>query len=201
MSPTPLFLDDMAALQTALRLSAVRAESDALAILEQALRAARVRFYQRLGTSVVQEIVEIDYVEDPTTNDEMRRFVGNLCEVELVRLQLMDRMPLIFMDASGAAREIYNNEGAFRSMDPEVLAQARERIEAQIENWLAFMAGEIELGDDEQVQAYTQQKPTPTPILGATPFLGADGVSMPFGLSPGSFDGNFIEDDEIREVP
>lgn len=198
MSATPLFVEDLAAVLSALRLTDLREGSDAVVIVEQALRAARVRFYQRLGPTTVQAIVETDYVEDPTTGAEMKRYVGNLCEVELVRLQLLDRMPVIFMDASGSAREAFNNEGAFRSMDPAALAQIRQRIEAQVENWFAVMAGEIELGDDEQVQAYTQQATCPKPILGASPFLGPDGASQPFGLQPGSFDGNFVADDEIE---
>lgn len=197
----PLFNDDLAAVLTALRLTALREDSDAVSIVEQAVRAARVRFYQALGPTTVQTIVETDYTDAPTTAADMKRFVGRLCEVELVRLQLMDRMPMIFMDASGSAREAFNTEGAFRSMDPQILAEARLRIEAQIDNWLAVMAGDVELGDGEQVQAFTQESPCPKPILGASPFLGADGTSQPFGLDPGEFDGNFIAGDELGNQP
>ncbi len=201
MSVTPLFLEDVAAVQTALRLTDLREGSDAVSILEQGIRAARVRFYQRLGPATVAAILETDFVEDPETTEELKRFIGNLCEVELVRLQLLDRMPVIFMDASGSAREAFNNEAAFRSMGPDLLVQIRARIEAQVENWLAFMAGEIELGAGELAQAYTQQDVEPKPILGITPFLGADGVSQPFGLDPGVFDGNFVEDDDLGTAP
>lgn len=198
MTLTPLFMEDLAAIQSALRLTDLREGSDAISILEQGVRMARVRFYQRLGADTVQDILDTDNVEDPTTDDEMKRFVGNLCEVELVRLQLLDRMPVIFMDASGVARETYNNEGAFRSMDRETLLDIRQRIEAQIENWLALMAGEIELGDDEAVQAYTQQPVDPLPVLGQTVFIGSDGNTLPFSLNPGTFDGNFVGDDDIE---
>ena len=196
MTAEPLFLDSMDALLAALRLTDVRSP-DARAIVEQGVRMARVRFYQRLGASTIQAILETDNVEDPTTDDEMKRFVGNLCEAELVRLQLVDRLPVVFMDASGHAREAYNNEGAFRSMDRETLLDIRQRIEAQVENWLALMAGEIELGDDEAVQAYTQQDVDPKPVLGMSTFIGAD-QEVPFSLNPGEFDGNFILDDEIQ---
>lgn len=199
MTVTPLFLDDFAAVQTALRLSDLREGSDAVAILEGGVRAARLRFYQHLGPAVIASIRETDYTDEPETTEEMKRMAGNLCEVEMVRLHLLDRMPVIFMDASGSAREVFNNEAAFRSMDPESLAQIRERIEDQIENWLAVMAGEIELGDGSPSQSFTQRPPCPKPILGATPFLGADGTSQPFGLNPGEFDGNFIESDEFGE--
>ncbi len=124
----------------------------------------------------------------------MKRFVAHLCEVELVRLQLMDRMPVLFMDSSGATRETYNNEGAFRSMDPEALAAARLRIEAQVEEWLSLMAGDIVLGTEE-AQAYTQTDVEPKPVLGQSLFIGADGTSIPFALDPGTFDGNFIADE------
>lgn len=194
-------MEDLAAVQAALRLTDLREGSDAVSILEQGVRTARVRFYQRLGASTVTAILDTTYTDAPENAEEMKRFVGNLCEVELVRLSLMDRLPIIYMDASGAAREVYNNEGAFRSMDPEILAQARQRIEAQIENWLALMAGEIDLGDDEAVQAYTQQDVSPKPILGATPWLGPDGQSQPFSTDPGTFDGNFIVDDDLGTVP
>jgi hypothetical protein len=183
-------MEDIAAVQAALRLTDLREGTDAIAILEQGIRMARVRFYTRLGASTVQAILDTDYAEDPTTEDEMKRFVGNLCEVELVRLQLMDRMPLLFMDASGAARETYNNEGAFRSMDRDTLMAARLRIEAQVEEWLSLMAGDVVLGE-EAAQAYTQQNVCPKPVLGATVFIGEATIN------PGTFDGNFIADDEI----
>ena len=199
MTATPLFLDDQAAVQAALRLTDLREGTDAIVIVAQGLRMARVRFYTRLGADVVQAIVETDYVEDPTTEDQMKRFVAHLCEVELVRLQLMDRMPVLFMDSSGATRETYNNEGAFRSMDPEALAAARLRIEAQVEEWLGLMAGEVVLGS-EGAQVYTQTDVVPKPVLGASLFLGADGTSIPFAIDPGQFDGNFIADDQINDL-
>lgn len=201
MSVVPLFLDDVAAVQSALRLTDLREGSDAVVILEQGIRSARVRFYQRLGPTTVATILETDYTDAPENTEEMKRMVGRLCEVELVRLELLDRMPVIFMDASGSAREVFNTEAAFRSMDPALLAQMRSRIEAQIENWLAFLAGEIDLGSGELVQAYTQQPQCPKPVLGLSPFLGADGTSQPFGLDPGLFDGNFVSDDDLGNVP
>lgn len=200
MTVVPLFLDDLAAVQTALRLTDLREGSDAVAIVEQGVRSARVRFYQRLGPTAIATILETDYTEAPETTEEVKRMVGRLCEVELVRLELLDRMPVIFMDASGSAREAFNSEGAFRSMDPDTLAAIRARVEAQVENWLAFLAGEIALGEGELVQAYTQQSPCPKPILGISPFLGADGTSQPFGLDPGTFDGNFVSDDDLGNV-
>lgn len=201
MSVVPLFLDEVADVQAALRLTDVREGTDAVTIIEQGIRSARVRFYQRLGPTTVATILETDYTDAPETTEEMKRMVGRLCEVEMVRLELLDRMPVIFMDASGSAREAFNSEGAFRSMDQETLAAIRARIEAQIENWLAILVGEIDLGDGELVQAYTQEKPDPTPILGISPFLGADGTSQPFGLDPGTFDGNFVSDDDLGSTP
>jgi hypothetical protein len=201
VSAVPLFLDDLAAVQQALRLTDLREDSDAIAILEQGVRAARVRFYQRLGPTTVAAILETVYTDAPETSAEMKRMVGRLCEVELIRLELLDRLPVIYMDASGSAREAFNSEGAFRSMDPATLAAIRARIEAQVENWLAILAGDIDLGDGELVQAYTQQPVDPKPVLGLSPFLGADGTSQPFGVDPGTFDGNFVSDDDLGNVP
>lgn len=196
MTITPLFVDDLAAIQTALRLTDLREGSDAVSILEQGVRMARVRFYQRLGPVRVAEILETVYTDAPINSEETLRMVANLCEVEIVRLELLDRMPVIFMDASGSAREAFNTEGAFRSMDRESLKLIRARIETQIDNWMALLAEEIELGEGEAAQVYTQEAPCPRPILGATPFLTPTGE--PLDTLPGSFDGNFIADDEVE---
>lgn len=192
MAIAPLFLEDMTTLLGRLRLSAVTG-GDALNIVGDAVMQVRVNVYARLGVARVDEIVAYGSEEDPEDHDEVMRSIAEVMEVTWVRLLLLDRLPALWMDQSGGDRETFNQEGTFRSLDsPNAQEKLRARLQLQVDEWMAILAGDIALGDAPPVNAWTSDKPDPLPVLGDTPF-----INQPLGdgekFIPGDFDGNFID--------
>lgn len=161
MATNPVFNADLATVKAALRLSGVVEGSDAHNMLEQALLQVRTGFYSRLGAARMAALLAISTVEAPATNDQTLRRIGDLCEVEWCRMILLDRLPVIFMDQSGGDLEFINQEGAFRSIGPDRLDRMRTRLQTQIEEWLALLAGDIEIGNAPSVQIHTQSDQSP----------------------------------------
>lgn len=156
MAPSPLFVSNLESLQKQLRLSGIVEGTDAFAMLEAALLQARAGFYTRLGDARVAALVAITPVSAPATKNQILRSVAEMCEALWVRCILLDRLPVLFMDAAGGDQEFINQEGTFRSISPERLNQERSRNLEQIEEWLALLAGDLDLGDAPAVQI-TQQ--------------------------------------------
>lgn len=158
---TPLFVADEATLKARLRLSGVDAGSDAQAIIDEAVLMVRANVYARLGDTRVTELLAISFSETFTTNDGALRAIANNLEIKWVWLILMDRLPTIFMDNSGATQEVYNEEAAFRSLDPERLDSLRERCLIQIEDMLSILSGDQEIGDVGLGRIFTQDDQEP----------------------------------------
>jgi hypothetical protein len=179
MAPNPVFVSELAALKAQLRLSGVSEGSDAHAMLEAAILQVRSGFYSRLGSARVAELVAITPVPAPTTDNQILRAIGALCEVLWIRMILLDKLPVLFMDNAGGDQEFINQEGTFRSITPERLDRERLRMETQIEEWLALLAGEVSVGNAPDVQVHTQvdQQPRLYPfgtLLGDNPRLWGD---------------------------
>lgn len=161
MATNPVFVADLATVKEQLRLTGVVEGSDAQSMLEAALLQVRTGFYSRLGGTRMATLIAITPSESPTTNDEILRAIGGLCEVLWARCILLDKLPVTFMDNSGGDLEFINQEGTFRSITPERLDAERQRCQIQIEEWLALLAGDVEIGSAPDVQIHTQDDQSP----------------------------------------
>jgi hypothetical protein len=161
VATNPTFNPDVAAVKASLRLTGVPENTDAHMMLEAALLQVRVGFYSRLGPTRMAVLVALPSVEAPTTTDQILRRIGDLCEALWVRLILLDKLPVLFMDNSGGDLEFLNQEGAWRSITPERLDRERQRMQVQIEEWLALLAGDIVVGEAPDVQVHTQADQDP----------------------------------------
>lgn len=161
MATNPVFNADLAAVKAALRLSGTVEGTDAHSMLEQALLTVRTGFYSRLGTARMAALLAISPVEMPTTNDQVLRRIADHCEIEWVRMHLLDRLPVTFMDNSGGDLEFINQEGTFRSIGPDRLDRLRGRLATQVEEWLALLSGDVEIGNAPNVQVHTQSDQEP----------------------------------------
>lgn len=176
MAVSPLFVADTDTLQAHLRLSGLKGSSDGEAIFLRATSAARVYLYQRLGMSIVSEMVAQAEVDAPTSLVQIRRTACSLVEVELVRQELLDLMPVMVGDASGDAQQVYNDEGVWRSVTPEEKADILARSKARVEELLELILNEDELGDDRQIRAFDGSRASDTrrfPGGSAYPGIGA----------------------------
>lgn len=157
----PLFVTDIATLKAQLRLSGVPTDQDAHVMVQSALMQVRAGFYTRLGISRVAELVAISPNANPTTEDGILRGIAEQLEVMWVRCKLLDRMPTVFMDSSGAYQEIMNQEGIARSLPLSHIEAQKNRCAAQVEEWLAILDGTVELGEAGEPNIATQGDQTP----------------------------------------
>lgn len=161
----PLFVTDtsgtpdLSEMKARMRLTGIVVDSNAEQIMHSVIAGVRGRLYGRLGVTTVAAVLATNPVVAPTTSTAIIRMIAYECEVLMVIVDLMCRLPMVFMDNSSGTDEIYNNEGVFRSMDADTLEQCRQSFRVQISEWLDIMAGDVELGKvggPLQGRAFTQ---------------------------------------------
>lgn len=141
-----LFATSDAWIKARLRLSSVPVGSeDTLAIIDEAVAAARLAFYRRLGRIKVNNLLDIAEVAAPDTDDEVLRSLASLTEVKLVRVHLLRELPNAFMDASGDLNRRWNEEAPFR----ERPRSDREREVARLNEEIEQAMQELERDGDE----------------------------------------------------
>lgn len=138
MAVAPLFNVDMATLRSKLRLTGA-ASADALALIDEAVLQVRQEIYRSLGAALIASLVATSLVDTPATDAEYRRVVAAGLEVKWVRLKCWDTMPVLFMDASGASLEAWNQESAFRQ--GRISQADRQRLDDEVQRDLAFLLG------------------------------------------------------------
>lgn len=139
MSVTPLFISDMPTLKKRLRLSGA-AQGDALAIIDSATETARVLIFDSLGASRVNVLLGKPYTENAVTTDGIQRIKANNLELLIIRRDLLRRMPVLFMDSSGAKRESWNDEGFTRRAEQRELQAEITRLDQEIVDALTDLA-------------------------------------------------------------
>lgn len=135
-----LFVPSKAELQARLRLSGTRA-SDALVLLDEAIQTARVGFYDALGAERVEVLRAIPFTIAPQTAEQALRVKAAYTEVNWVRLLLLRRLPVLFMETAGNARQAWNEEGLARQQDALSLEKELERLWAEIQDALEDLKG------------------------------------------------------------
>jgi len=163
---TPLFIASSALLQQKLRLSGV--DGDALAIFEDCLEAVRIGLYDALPNGRVDQIKATAYAEGGTTADQLMRARANRAEVTWMRLLLLRRLPLLFLDASDKTREEWNQEGLTREAGKEADKEIA-RLEAELGDLLTDLLGDAQ-PDTSTINVYVGEPCRPVPRPGDTAF-------------------------------
>lgn len=136
----PLFISDLDTLKSKLRLSGAT-EEDTLALVDLALSQVRISLFDALGADRITELLAIEPAVNPLTADEITRAKADLVEVLWVRLHLLRKLPTLFMDAAGSARQNWNEEGLTRNMGQSDLENEIRRLEEEIANLLSTLRG------------------------------------------------------------
>lgn len=162
----PLFVQDLDTLKKLCRLSGVPASrEDTLAILDEAILNARLEFSRRLGKQRVADLVALTFNPNPTTDDEVFRALANIVETNLVYVQLLRKLPNLFMDSSGAAQRIWNEEAPFRERGGNPLEREIQRRNDQIEEDMEILAAEESIPDETTIKTFdgsrTHRAPRP----------------------------------------
>lgn len=166
MTQAPLFVPTHADLRLKLRLTGIEIGTDAEAIIDEALLAARLRFITRLTLGRVTSLLATAYTATPTTEAQYLRLLAAVTEVKIVRLELLDSLPSAFMDAAGNLQKRWNEEAPFRETGVSMLEAIRERLEAEIEEAMELLAGEDLAGEDSSIQTWDGAPDIETPSIG-----------------------------------
>lgn len=143
MSTAPLFVATIADLRGKLRLAGAESGS-AEALIDEAVLTVRMEFFRRLTKARVDVILAMAFSETPSSTAEQMRAVANLTEVLMVRRELMDTLPVLFQDASGAAGDDWNRDAPFRNTAASDLRRQKEALTTKIEKNLVYLAGDAE---------------------------------------------------------
>lgn len=163
MAVAPLFAVDMPAIKSELRLSGIELGSDAARIVDRGVMSARVGMYQRLGLSIVAEMIALVDIDAPTTLAEVRRKACTLMEIEWVRRELVETMPVMVADAGGDAQQLFNDEGVWRGIEPEEMVKLIERATARIEELAELILNEDDLGADATIRVWDGSRDSTNP--------------------------------------
>lgn len=151
MAITPLFLASTTEIKSRLRLTGVQTSGEVL--IEDALEWTRVQFYRRLGTSQVATLLGYSYSEAPTTEAGIKRSLANQTEIKLVRAHLLRTMSTLHRDGSAQARELWNQEGFFRTKSAQEVEKEIARIMSEVEDAFDLLSGAETLGNDTSARA------------------------------------------------
>lgn len=157
MAVQPLFISTVDNLRARLRLSSAQGNEDLPEILDEAMQTARVGIYERLGASVVSSIAATTATENPVTQDQITRTKAEILEVSWVRMILLRRLPVLFMDAGAATREIWDTEGMTRDAKWSEIDREIGRLLSEIESLLGSLAGDSESGPTGRAVAFEPQ--------------------------------------------
>lgn len=134
MPAVPLFVPSLDDLKAGLRLSDAH-QTDTGMMIDHAVLSARAQFYDNLSETRIDLLVAIPYSLQASTRNGIDKIKAVLCEIAIVRLLLIRKLPLLFMDGAANARELWNEEQLTRETGSDVEAEAK-RLEAEISDYL-----------------------------------------------------------------
>ncbi|MBL4769477.1 MAG: hypothetical protein JKY94_17525 [Rhodobacteraceae bacterium] len=151
---TPVF-QSKGNLQSVLRLSGMGANTDADEQLDSAIREARTFFWRRLGKARLDELAGLAFVDPPVTDNDHLRQLCSLVENKRVRWYLIPLYTSHFKDGGAAMFQEWNEEAAFRNLNPFAGERLRETLMQEIEDDMDMLAGEDSAGAETTIQATT----------------------------------------------
>ncbi len=166
MASSPLFVVDVTTLRGKLRLTGLPTGQDAEKIFDEAVLAGRVRFVRRLGTARIITLQAITFSENPTTDDQYLRALANTTEVQVVRLELMCRLPWLWQDSQGHALKSWNEEAPFRELTPKQIEEKRALLEREIEQAMDLLEGLETFGAEICIRAFDGKPLEEAPRIG-----------------------------------
>jgi len=156
-------------LKARVRLSGVPKASDADVIVENALLDVRAGFMRRLGIARTLELAAILYNANPMTEAGVLRAVAFTTEVMWVRLTLIrdGRLPLMFLDGSGAALQSWEDEGATRTTSKDVEREVL-LLQTSVDENLELLAGDDAVGAEDNIEVYVPEPAIPPDPVGTS---------------------------------
>lgn len=135
-SITPLFMD-LERLSSSLRLGSDISQASSV-LLEDAVKKARLQFYSALGASRMAELRALSLVADPVTPEQQSRLTAEMCEIVMVRRDLLMTMPTFTMDPH-TQQEVWNEDGLVRKMTRKERDESIVRLDQEIAAYLTAL--------------------------------------------------------------
>ena len=110
-----LFLSGSQKLKNRIRLGGAPDTDEFRAQLDSAIVEARVEIYDRLGEARVAQLLATTGTDSPVTLAERDRAKAEILETKLVKKILLAVLPTAFIDSSGDARQVWNEQAILRS--------------------------------------------------------------------------------------
>jgi len=130
------------------------AATDAIKMIEDAIQDARVELYKSttLGSSLIATIKATATPENATTEAQLRRTQANLAEIKMIKIRLVQSMPMFFIDSLPIAQKSWNEENIMTPVvDPAKLKDYLRGMQDQIDEALAELRGGSPANDDESM--------------------------------------------------
>lgn len=125
---SPLFVPSMEVLKEKTRLSGIPDDEGADRILEQATMRVRREFFNRLGGTIISEILDYPRTGTPTTLNERKRSLAEDIEIAWVRYYLLRDLPVHFLDGSSSIQQSWNEEGLSRRLTLREMQSLRSNL-------------------------------------------------------------------------
>lgn len=145
MAVAPLFVSNMTALKSALKLSG-STQTDTATIIDRAVQEVRLGFFDHLGSTRVTEIGTYSSTDNPSSTEEIARVKAETAEILWVKSKLLRDLPSLFMDSSGNTDQVWNEEGLTREANDREIKDKIASLEEQVFNLLGSLAGSENVG-------------------------------------------------------
>lgn len=150
----PMFLTDLEGLKKELRLTGIDDRQDIQAILQTATLQFRVEFTHRIGKTIADELEALPFTDPPVTQDDFRRAASRLLEIRWIWCKLVELLPTMLADGSGAAFQEFNDAGIWRQMEEDDRRRLLRACHNEIEELYQMVLPEESLGDDTTILAF-----------------------------------------------
>jgi hypothetical protein len=143
----PLFAPTRKRLVDALRLRGVPEDGAAQQLIDESLRLVRTAMFRRIGREGCEKILTYAYKDNAQTDQDYIRLLASTTEIKWVRLELMRIMPMMFVDGN-PTNQIWQDEAAFRSAGVSQVEKEIRRIQSEIDEAVAVLAGETPIDEN-----------------------------------------------------
>lgn len=136
MDVNPLFVPSVESLKDSLRLGGVPLGSNAHRIIEEAILAVRIKFYESLGPTRIDEILATPLSYSPTESEQVVRLTAYKAELCGVECELLSTLPVQFVDGTDRGDQAWNEEAMFRDFTSYDI---RERMDRCMLKFLQYL--------------------------------------------------------------
>ena len=140
MAVEPLYIDK-ALLISRLRMTGTL-DTDTLTLIDQSISRVRTEFIRRLGITRALEIADIPRVDNPTTEKEVVRSVGETTELYWVMRKLVCILPQMFLETSHAIQNSFDDVPITRD------SPSLQKYLACLDNDIEIGLGQLEVPQD-----------------------------------------------------